>query len=277
MIRRTCAALHGLTAAVIGAGILTTVSAFPSLAETPRTEAEKKGWEIAREADRRNQGWKDTLTVGRMVLRDRQGDESARDIEIRTLEGEGNVEHKSLLVFKSPPDIRGTGLLTHAFSKGEDAQWLYLPALKRIKRISSSNKSGSFMGSEFTYEDLSPMELNDYRYKFLRDEKIDGKDHFVIERTPVRAESGYSKQIAWVDKAEYRTVKVDFYDRAGGRLKTLTASDFEKYLDKYWRARKLSMKNHLNGKSTDMIWREIRFRVGYGPADFTRTSLRQTD
>ena len=267
------AALTAAGTAMVAIMLLTA----PAAAETPKTAAEKKGWEIAREADRRNKGWGDTYTAGRMILRDRQGDESVRDLEVKTLEGKNDIEFKSLMVFKSPPDIRGTALLTHSFNKGDDAQWLYLPALKRIKRISASNKSGSFMGSEFSYEDMSPAELEDYNYRYLRDETIGGLTYFVVERIPVRVESGYSKHIAWIDTAEYRTLKIDFYDRAGSRLKTLTATGFKKYLGRYWRAHKLSMTNHLNGKSTDLLWREIKFGLGYGAGDFTRTSLRQTD
>lgn len=251
--------------------------AFPTAAQDKRSPAEEKGWQIAKEADRRNKGWEDTLTRGRMILRDRQGDTSTRIIESKTLEGQGDTKFKSLMVFMSPPDIRGTALLTHSFKSSQDAQWLYLPALKRIKRISAANRAGSFMGSEFTYEDLTPTDLDDYSYRLLREEKISDGDYYVLERKPVKIESGYSKQIAWIDKKEYRTLKVDFYDRAGTLLKSLKASDFELFSKKFWRARQLVMVNHLTGKSTELQWTKIQFQVGLRESDFTRTSLRRTD
>jgi len=88
--------------------------------------------------------------------------------------------------------------LTHALTP--DDQWLYLPALKRLKRISSRKKSGPFMGSEFAYEDMSSQEVEKYRYKWLRDETVEGRDAYVVERRPTYEYSGYTRQIVWIDK-----------------------------------------------------------------------------
>jgi len=235
---------------------------------------EDKGLEIATEADRRDTGFGDTTADMLMVLRNKKGQESRRELEIRTLEVDGDGD-KSLTIFHSPRDVRGTALLTYSHGVKADDQWLYLPALRRVKRIASNNKSGPFMGSEFAYEDLSSQEVEKYTYKYIKDEKVGGIDCFLIERYPVDKDSGYTKQQAWLDKDEYRARKIDYYDRKGQLLKTLTPTKYGKFLGKYWRAHKMNMVNHQTGKSTDLVWSKFKFKTGLKDDDFTRTRLTQ--
>ncbi|MDH3282599.1 MAG: outer membrane lipoprotein-sorting protein, partial [Gammaproteobacteria bacterium] len=143
----------------------------------------EKGLDIAVEADRRDSGWRDSKADMHMILRNRQGEVSERAIRVRTLEVEGDGD-KSLIIFDHPADIKGTAFLSYTHATEPDDQWLYLPALKRVKRIASANKSGPFMGSEFAYEDISSQEVEKYAYTYLRDEEIDGQPAFVLERTP---------------------------------------------------------------------------------------------
>ncbi|MBE9520429.1 MAG: outer membrane lipoprotein-sorting protein, partial [Proteobacteria bacterium] len=215
-----------------------------SLAETP----EEKGLAITVEADRRDTGYGNSTADMLMVLKNRHGQESRREIRFRNLEVEGDGD-KSLTIFDSPGDVKGTAFLNYTHKEGDDDQWLYLPALKRVKRISSRNKSGSFMGSEFSYEDITSQEIEKYTYKWIREEIYEGNDCFVSERYPVdKKNSGYSRQVAWIDKQEYRTWKVEYYDRKNMHLKTLTMSNFEQYEGKFWRALELYMVNHQTGK-----------------------------
>src|SRR5210317_1773466 len=149
---------------------------------------QERGLEIAVEADRRDTGFQDSRAAMKMILRNRQGDESIRLIRVRTLEQEDDGD-KSLTTFDQPADVKGTNFLSFTHKSGPDDQWLYLPALKRVKRISSRNKSGPFMGSEFAYEDLSSQEVEKYKYKYIKDEKVNGVDCFLIERYPVDKDS----------------------------------------------------------------------------------------
>ncbi|MEM7136377.1 MAG: outer membrane lipoprotein-sorting protein [Myxococcota bacterium] len=236
--------------------------------------AEDKGLEIAKEADRRDTGFGDTTADMVMILRNKRGQESKRELEIRTLEVLDDGD-KSLTVFHNPRDVRGTALLTFSHGVKADDQWLYLPALRRVKRIASNNKSGPFMGSEFAYEDLSSQEIEKYRYKYVKDDKVDGVDCFLIERYPVDKDSGYTKQQVWIDKDEYRVRKIDFYDRKAQLLKTLTPSEYKKYVGQYWRANKMNMVNHQTGKSTELIWSDFKFKNGLKEGDFTRTRMTQ--
>ncbi len=254
------------------APFLMAVTIVPTLAVAG--PAEDKGLEIAKEADRRDEGFGDSRSKMVMILRNKRGQESKRELEIRTLEVKGDGD-KSLTVFHTPRDVRGTALLTFSHGIEPDEQWLYLPALRRVKRIASNNKSGPFMGSEFAYEDLSSQEVEKYTYKYLRDEKIDGVDCFLLEQYPVSKDSGYTRLQSWIDKDEYRMRKIDFYDRKGALLKTLTPSDYKQFLGKHWRAQKMNMVNHQTGKSTDLIWSEWKFKTGLKDDDFTRTRLQQ--
>ncbi|MCR4301165.1 MAG: outer membrane lipoprotein-sorting protein [Sulfuricaulis sp.] len=240
------------------------------LAETPQ----EKGLAIARESDRLDQGFGDYTANMEMILRNRQGEESVRRLRISTLEVKGDGD-KSLTVFDDPADVKGTALLTFTHKTGEDDQWLYLPALKRVKRIASSNKSGPFMGSEFAYEDVGSQEIEKYAYKYLRDETHEGKQCFVIERYPVDKYSGYTRQMVWICQPEYRPWKIDFYDRKDSLLKTLVWRGYRQYLGKYWRADEMFMQNHQSGKSTLLKWSDYRFRAGLRDADFNEASLKR--
>jgi len=234
--------------------------------------AEEKGLEIAREADRRDTGFQDYDADMEMILRNRHGEQSIRHMRNKTLEMEGDGD-KALIIFDQPRDIKGTAFLSFTHAIGADDQWLYLPALKRVKRISSNNKSGPFVGSEFAYEDLSSQEVDKYTYKFLRDEVYNGMDCFVLQRYPVDKNSGYTHQIGWIDKEEYRVWKIEFYDRKSELMKTLVFEGYQQYLNQYWRADKMFMVNHQTEKSTDLIWTNYKFRNGFVDADFNRNSL----
>jgi outer membrane lipoprotein-sorting protein len=233
---------------------------------------EEKGLAIATEADRRNDGFGDSSSTLSMILRNRQGEESRREIRSRSLEVKSDGD-KSMIVFDQPKDVAGTALLTYTHKQADDDRWLYLPALKRVKRIASSNKSGPFMGSEFAYEDLGSQEPEKYTYRYLRDDSLDGKDVFVFERYPKDPTSGYTREVVWMDQAEYRPLKLEYYDRKKSLLKTLALADYNQYLGKYWRPGKLDMVNHQTGKSTTLLVKDYRFRVGLKERDFDQNAL----
>ncbi|MBU0943788.1 MAG: outer membrane lipoprotein-sorting protein [Proteobacteria bacterium] len=237
--------------------------------------AEEKGLAIAIEAKLRDKGFIDYTADMEMILRNRQGNESRRSIRIKTLEVADDGD-KSLSIFDTPKDVKGTAFLSFSHTVGDDDQWLYLPALKRVKRINSRNKSGSFMGSEFAYEDIASQEVEKYAYKHLRAEQYQGQDCFVGESYPVdKNNSGYTKRITWTDKEEYRVLKVEYYDRKQSLLKTLTTGGHQQYLGKYWRPAMMQMINHQTGKSTTLLWKNYQFRTGLTDNDFNSTSLKR--
>ena len=245
-----------------------------AMAESP----EDKGLAIATEADRRDTGWDDFTANMTMTLFNKQGQSSERNMKSRSLEGKDDGD-KTIIVFNKPRDVKGTALLTFTHKSGSDDQWLYLPALKRVKRIDSRNKSGPFVGSEYAFEDLASQEIEKYTYKYLKDDACGehAKDLtcFVNERDPVDEYSGYTVQHVWVDQTEYRPQKIDFYDRKGALLKTLTFHDYQQYLGQYWRADQLMMVNHQTGKKTELKWQDYRFRTGLEDGDFNKNSLKR--
>jgi outer membrane lipoprotein-sorting protein len=270
MINKTLKCFLSNSTLLLATLLATSLSPWLANAET----AEDKGMAIAVEADKRDTGFTDFTASMVMELRNKQNDVSTRLIRIQTLEVNGDGD-KSLSIFDEPADVKGTAFLTYSHAVEPDDQWLYLPALKRVKRINSKNKSGPFMGSEFAYEDLASQEIEKYTYKYIRDEKVNGADCFVIERYPAYEHSGYTRQIVWVNKDKYVAEKIEFYDRKNDLLKTLTNSGYQQYLGQYWRPDTMSMENHQTGKSTLLTWKDYKFKTGLDDSDFSRNSLQR--
>ena len=252
--------------------LIVAIALLPSLlyAQT----AEQRGLEIAQAAEAYDTGFTDFTANMVMTLKNKAGKTSTRIIRIKTLEVEGDGD-RSLSIFDEPADVKGTAMLTYSHGLEPDDQWLYLPALKKVKRISSRNKSGPFMGRTFAFEDLGSQEIEKYSYKFLREEACGDWQCFVIERKPEYKHSGYTRQVAWLDKEAYRLIKVEYYDRKKALLKTLAVSDFNQYLEHYWRPGTMDMVNHLNGKSTLLEWTDYQFQTGLTDRDFRSQSLKR--
>lgn len=245
----------------------------PALAEPLSEEAAiARGTAIAERADAQGQGYGDVQSSMTMVLRTPAGDEAVRVLRSRALEG-ADGRDRSLIIFDEPRDVAGTALLTHANPGGDDGRWLYLPSVKRVKRIASSGQSGAFMGSEFSYEDLGPQDISKYRFKWLRDEPLDGTAMHVLERIPKDPDSGYARQVVWMDQADLRLHKVEFYDRRDRLQKTLTAEGFTQHDGRYWRPLQLEMRNHQSGRSTTLRFEDYQFGVGLSARDFDENRL----
>ena len=238
------------------------------------SSADEMGLVIAMQIEKRDAGWSDMLSEMKMTLRNARGDESVRDIRMKSLEVQDDGD-KSLIMFDSPHDIKGTAFLSYTHALEPDDQWIYLPALKRIKRISSSNKSGPFLGSEFAYEDISSQEVDKYRHLYLRDDVLHERDVFVTERYPEYEHSGYSKLIVWVDKEMYQPLQIEYYDRKGALLKTLVYKQYKQYLDQYWRPDIMEMSNHQTKKSTLLEWANYQFQTGLSDRNFDLSSLKR--
>jgi len=235
---------------------------------------QERGLQIITEVDKRDTGFADSKASLNMRLIDRKGNESLRSLKIKTLEIIGDGD-KSLTIFNSPRDIKGTAFLSFTHALVPDEQWLYLPALKRVKRISSSNKSGPFLGSEYAFEDLTSFEVAKFSYKYLRDEMVDDIACFVIELTPKYKHSGYTREVVWIDQLRYIVIKVDYYDRKKSLLKSQTFKGYKQYLNQYWRAGEQLMTNHQNGKSTELLWDDYRFGMGLTNRDFDKNTLKR--
>lgn len=220
-------------------------------------------------------GFKDSYEKLEMVLRTDDGKEARRNMVMRSLEVTGDGD-KSLIVFQDPADVKGSSVLTHSHIKDDDDQWIYLPALKRVKRISSSNKSGSFMGSEIAYEDLSSNEYEKFSYTLLEKKTEDGVSYYLVEKTPQYKNSGYSKLVDYIRADNFVTDKSIRYDENGKLYKTLRFIDYKKYPNGVWKMKKIEFSNHINKKSTDLVWKEdVKFSNGFSHRDFEKNVLKR--
>jgi len=229
--------------------------------------------EIAQKSDEITDGFGSSISQTEMILINASGQQSRREIEMKTLEGENG--DKTISTFLTPADVKGTKTLTHEHVERDDDQWLYLPALKRVKRIASSNKSGSFMGSEFSYEDIGNQ---NYR-KFTYDEKVEevelnGVKCYKGTRIPKDENSGYTKQVSWVAMESFLLQQVDYYDRKNELLKRAIFSDYKK-IEGIWRVGKIEMRNYQNDKSTLLIWKEEKIKAGLTAREFNQRVLKQ--
>lgn len=250
--------------------VLTALAIVLTLGSFAQT-AEERGLEIAKAAEKADLGFKSSIVTLTMTLKNKNGQTSQRSMVTKTLELTEDGD-KSLISFNSPKDVKGTATLTFTHKIGSDDQWLFLPSIKRVKRISSNNKSGPFVGSEFAYEDLSSQEVEKYTYKFMEEKG----SLLLVEQDPVDPKSGYTRRVVTYNKDKgYRIEKVDFYDRKNALLKTLTYSDYKLYKNKFWRAATFNMVNHQSNKETLLKFSGYNFDANLTDDDFTQASLKR--
>lgn len=234
-------------------------------------------YDVALKAESARSGFLDAKSKQKMVLINASGKESIREMESKNLEkplGSKTEGDKSLIEFLSPADVAGTKLLTYENFDRDDDQWLYLPALKRVKRIASKNKSGSFMGSEFSYEDISSWSIEKYNYKGeATEEKFNEIECYKYERIPKDKYSGYTKQLVWVNKENFTVVKIEYFDRKSELLKVAM---FENQKIKgVWRTKKIQMKNLQSRKETILTWENDEIKLGLKEKEFSKRVLKR--
>ena len=239
---------------------------FCVLASTPAAQ----GLEIAKRIDAANSGYRSERAVMQMKLINAHGDETLRRMNSITQEQPDDGD-RSKLEFLWPADVKGTRMLTWSHKSENDDQWLYLPALSRVKRISSRGQSGSFMGSEFAYEDLGSQEIEKYTYSYVGEQTVDDRKVWVIDRFPVR-KSGYSRLRTYNDQGYMNAVKVEYFDRKGELLKTARFFEFKK-IGAFWRASRIHMVNHQTQKQSELIWSERKLGVPVDDDAFDVDSL----
>ena len=214
-----------------------------------------------------------------MVLVNEKGQTRERkNISLVQLQKNG-VDSNLLVRFTAPADIRGTSFLQLEHIDGEDDQWMYLPALKKSRRLVANNKKDSFVGSDFSYGDVALPKVDLYRHVLLRSEGVDGHDCYVIESRPqneaVRSDSGYSKKIVWVRKDSFVESKVEYYDLSGRLLKTQTIAD-QKEIEPdthRWFALHREMVNHQTNHRTILTFDKIESAASIPDDAFTTRSI----
>lgn len=253
--------------------LISTIFIFNNVKATE--ESEKKGLEIATMVRDANDNFLGESSVLKMELIDAYGEKTVRELESKVLEVPEDGD-KSLSIFLRPLDVKGTKMLTWSHKIKDDDQWLYLPSLRRVKRISARNKSSSFMGSEFSYEDMGSQEIEKYKYQFIEESKLGKEKIWIIDRTS-NIQSGYSKQRLFISKAFKNSVQVEYFDRKGKLLKVASFEGFKEYqvIDKkIWRANKIHMKNVQTNKQSILTWNNRKIGVKHEDSIFNKRSLK---
>jgi hypothetical protein len=221
-----------------------------------------------------NQNPKSSAMDISMELIDKKGKVSSRRIQTLTKDDKGLK--KTITLFLEPANIKNTRFLTVQNKDRGDDQWIYLPSLKKVKRIAAGDREGSFMGSDFSYADMSSHDLDDSDYKVLTKEKINGKECWVVESIPKpESDSLYGKVITWVDMESYVTLKVDFYGKdKNTKIKELTMDNIQK-IDGYWSPQITKMTTLKTGHSTLLEYKQIKYDIplkdGFFSVNFLRT------
>ena len=240
----------------------------------PLVSASNEGLGIIQKIKQAGRGFAGQTSESQMVLIDRQGNRIERSMLTQVLEMQ-NGEERSLITFITPPDVKGTKMLSWMRNHlKDDEQWLYLPSLRRVKRISGGQRTSSFMGSEFSYEDIiSGQAVEKFSYKLLS--KIEGKS-WTIESRP-KFKSGYSKKVeTYSTKIHETPSKWSYYDQREELLKTATFSNWKRYTVKkktFWRAKNIKMQNVQTGKQSLWLQKNLELGVKLLPRDFKKNAL----
>ncbi len=241
-----------------------------AIMQTTNSFAQLTGQEIIQKVYDNPTG-EDTQGELAMTLINRQGEQRLRNL-VQYTKDYGDVE-KKIMFFMSPADVRGTSFMNWSYSDGrDDDQWIYLPALRRIKRISSDGKGDYFMGSDFTYDDLGDRHPDEDEHTLMGEETINGHACYVVESTPKDPDYMYSKTITWVMKDSFLGIKREFYDDRGRLLKTLNINEFDK-ISGYWTILKTEMYNIQKDHRTLMEMNNIKFNTGIADRKFTERSM----
>ncbi len=242
-----------------------------TFAELPEIDAHQ----VAVNVDEREDGDDATMDL-EMTLINKRGQERKR--KVINYRKDYGKDDKTVMFFKKPADVKDTGFLTWNYDDADkdDEQWLYLPALKKVRRISSSKQADYFMGTDFTYSDMGDRDTNDYNYKHLGTEVIDGIECYHVESTPkdkkTIKETGYNRSEMWVRPDIWMTVKAKFYNKKGKYLKELIVGDIEE-IDGIWTAKTMHMKNEKKNHQSIFTFSNYAYNTGIDDDIFSQRRL----
>lgn len=229
------------------------------------------GDKVAKEQKKRSAGWKDFQAT--LIVSAKAG-KPDKQVRVRSLEGVDDGD-MSLSVIESPAHMRNTAMLTKVNFNKPDDQWVYLPKSKRVKKITLANRNSAFMGSEFTFNDLSIFDVRKYDIAFESEQPCNDTICFKIILTPKETESLVHKMVALVDIKSLAPVQVDYYYDQDKPRKTLIMKDYQHYDNAFWRPNTMIMKNHESGASSKISWKNLRFDTGLKEKDFTQAALKR--
>jgi outer membrane lipoprotein-sorting protein len=207
-----------------------------------------------------------------MKLINPQGQVRERDMTMLRLNLGKSGEQRYYIYFHGPADVKGTSFLVWKYPGKESDRWIYIPTLRLVKRIAADDKRSSFVGSDFTYEDVSGRNLEDETHALVRKEDLVGRPAYVIESKP-KVVVDYSRRLSWIDAERWLPLKEEYFDARNEPLRTFTADKVEQ-TGKYWTISARTMKNQQSGHRTEVVFREVEYDVGLKQDIFTERYLR---
>lgn len=255
---------------VLGVGALVGVLCIVQLLDAQ--DASKIMWRVHHRPK-----WRDMHAYMTLEIISPNGNKRIRKMESWSKTDPKTDETKMLILFLEPADIKGTKFLLHEHKNRDDDMWIYIPAIRKAKRIAASGKAGPFMGSDFSNYDIGGGEYEDWSYELLREENYNGVPCWVIEATAknkkVVKKSGYSKMVKWVRKDNYMVVRTDCYDRSGELFKRILTNKMEKIQGIWFETEMTAVKLENNRKSI-MRFGNIWVNVGLSDRMFSLKALK---
>jgi len=207
-----------------------------------------------------------------MRLINAQGQERRREMTmLRKNSGEGG-EQRYYIYFHAPSDVKGTTFMVWKYLQKEDDRWIFIPSIKLVRRIAADDKRSSFVGSDFTHEDVSGRSVDDETHSLLRTEEMAGRAAYVVESKP-RARSDYARRLSWIDKQHGLPLKEEYFDARDEKVRVFTADQIEQ-VDGYWTITARTMKNLQTGHRTQTRFADIKYDVGLKQNLFSERYLR---
>jgi len=246
--------------------VLATVSA-------PAQAADPSGEEIVtRSLEAFNYAGSDMRAKVRMKLINPQGNVREREMTMLRINLGKSGDQRYYIYFHGPADVKGTSFMVWKYRDKESDRWIYVPTLKLVKRIAADDKRSSFVGSDFTYEDVSGRNVDDEVHTFVRKEDLAGRLTYVVESKP-KTVIDYSRRLSWIDAERWLPLREEYFDARNEPLRTFTADKVE-LTGKQWTIVARSMKNLQSGHRTEVIYQDVEYDVGLKPDIFTERYLR---
>jgi outer membrane lipoprotein-sorting protein len=207
-----------------------------------------------------------------MKLINAQGKVREREMTLLRLNLGKSGDQRYYIYFHAPADVKATSFLVWKYPAKEDDRWIYIPALKQVKRIAADDKRSSFVGSDFTYEDVSGRDLEDETHVLVRKEDLVGRPAYVVESKP-KVPSGYTRRVSWIDQERWLPLKEEYFDGRDEPLRTFTADKVQQ-IGALWTATARSMRSLRSGHRTEVVFLETEYGVGLKQDIFTERYLR---
>ena len=215
---------------------------------------------------------KDMQARVKMALIAKTGQERLRELTMLRMNGSGG-DQKYFMYFHNPGDVRGMSFMVYKYPNKDDDRWLFIPSINLVNRIAARDSRSSFVGSDFTYEDVSGRDIEADTYKYIKEETLQGKPCHVIESTP-KSPTEYIRKISWIDKTTYLPLKEEYYDVQGALYKVFTAEKVE-MVGGLSAVTKRTMSNVKSGHKTEVVFEGIAYNVGLSDDLFSERYLRK--